>query len=84
MLLLLIPHLSLPITEVNILYATRQANLVFVGAIITSSIWHVLQGAEQAFHDMPASRNHGRIARIARASTIDGACVVGSNLFIFC
>ena len=54
---MLIPHSSSPITEVNIAYATRQANLVLVGAIITSSIWHILQGAEQAFHDMLTSQN---------------------------
>ena len=38
MLVLLVPHSSSPITEANITYATRQANLVLVGTIITSSI----------------------------------------------
>ena len=57
MLCLLIPHSSSPITEVNIVCATRQANLVLVGTIITSSIRRILQGTERAFHDMPASRN---------------------------
>ncbi|KAF8268024.1 Abscisic acid G-protein coupled receptor-domain-containing protein [Lactarius quietus] len=55
-LLLLVPHPS-PITEANITYATRQANLVLVGAIIIGSIRRVLQGAARALRATPASRN---------------------------
>jgi hypothetical protein len=55
-LLLLIPHPS-PATEVNVIYATRQANLVLVGAVIIGSIRRVLQGAARALRATPASRN---------------------------
>ncbi|KAF8264979.1 Abscisic acid G-protein coupled receptor-domain-containing protein, partial [Lactarius quietus] len=55
-LLLLVPHPS-PITEANLTYATRQANLVLVGAIIIGSIRRVLQGAARALRATPASRN---------------------------
>ena len=56
--LLLVLHSSSPITEVNIMYAMRQANLVLMGMIITGSIQWVLQGAAQALCATPASRNH--------------------------
>ena len=55
--LLLVLHSSSPITEANITYATRQANLVLVGVIITGSIRRVLQGAARALRATPASRN---------------------------
>lgn len=55
-LLLLIPHPS-PATEVNITYATRQVNLVLVGAVIIGSIRRVLHGAARALRATPASRN---------------------------
>ena len=55
-LLLLIPHPS-PTTEVNVTYATRQVNLVLVGAVIIGSIRRVLQGAARALRATPASRN---------------------------
>ena len=55
-LLLLIPHPS-PATEVNVTYATRQVNLVLVGAVIIGSIRRVLQGAARALRATPASRN---------------------------
>ncbi|KAI9435725.1 Abscisic acid G-protein coupled receptor-domain-containing protein [Lactarius indigo] len=55
-LLLLVPHSS-PLTEANITYATRQANLVLVGAIIIGSIRRVLRGAARALRATPASRN---------------------------
>ncbi|KAI9454650.1 Abscisic acid G-protein coupled receptor-domain-containing protein [Lactarius psammicola] len=60
-LLLLIPHPS-PVTEANITYATRQANLVLVGAIIIGSIRRVLHGAARALRATPASRN--RVASV--------------------
>ena len=55
-LLRFVPHPSL-VTEANITYATRQANLVLVGAIIIGSIRRVLQGAARALRATPASRN---------------------------
>lgn len=55
-LLLLVPHPS-PATEANIVSATRQANLVLVGAIIVGSIRRVLHGAARALRATPASRN---------------------------
>ncbi|KAH9052197.1 Abscisic acid G-protein coupled receptor-domain-containing protein [Lactarius vividus] len=55
-LLLLVPHPSAT-TEANIIYATRQANLVLVGAIIIGSIRRVLRGAARALRATPASRN---------------------------
>ncbi|KAH9175742.1 Abscisic acid G-protein coupled receptor-domain-containing protein [Lactarius sanguifluus] len=55
-LLLLVPHPS-PTTEANIIYATRQANLVLIGAIIIGSIRRVLRGAARALRATPASRN---------------------------
>ncbi|KAH9985916.1 Abscisic acid G-protein coupled receptor-domain-containing protein [Russula vinacea] len=55
-LLLLIPHAS-PATEVNVTYATRQVNLVLVGAVIIGSIRRVLHGAARALRATPASRN---------------------------
>jgi len=55
-LLLLIPHPS-PATEANLIYTTRQANLVLVGAIIIGSVRRVLQGAARALRATPASRN---------------------------
>ena len=55
-LLLLVPHPS-PVTEANITYATRQANLVLVGIIIIGSIRRVLHGAARALRATPASRN---------------------------
>ena len=51
-----IPHPS-PTTEVNVTYATRQVNLVLVGAVIIGSIRHVLQRAARALCATPASRN---------------------------
>ena len=41
----------------NIIYATRQMNLVLVGAVIIASIRRVLQGAARALRATPASRN---------------------------
>jgi hypothetical protein len=55
-LLRFVPHPSL-VTEANITYATRQANLVLVGAIIIGSIRRVLHGAARALRATPASRN---------------------------
>jgi hypothetical protein len=55
-LLLLIPHAS-PATEMNVTYATRQVNLVLVGAVIIGSIRRVLHGAARALRATPASRN---------------------------
>ena len=55
-LLLLVPHPS-PATKANIIYATRQANLVLVGAIIIGSIRRVLHGAARALRATPATRN---------------------------
>ena len=55
-LVLLIPHPS-PATEANIIYATRQMNLVLVGAVIIASIRRVLQGAARALRATPGSRN---------------------------
>lgn len=55
-LLRLIPHPS-PATEVNVIYATRQVNLVLVGAVIIGSIRRVMQGAARALRATPASRN---------------------------
>jgi hypothetical protein len=42
---------------VNITYATRQVNLVLVGAVIIGSIRRVLHGAARALRATPASRN---------------------------
>jgi len=55
-LVLLIPHPS-PATEANLIYATRQMNLVLIGAVIIASIRRVLQGAARALRATPASRN---------------------------
>ncbi|KAH9969412.1 Abscisic acid G-protein coupled receptor-domain-containing protein [Lactifluus volemus] len=44
-------------TEANLAYATRQANLVLVGAVIIGSIRRVLYGAARALKSTPASRN---------------------------
>ena len=55
-LLRFVPHPSL-VTEANITYATRQANLVLVGAIIIGSIRRVLHGVARALRATPASRN---------------------------
>ncbi|KAH9034234.1 Abscisic acid G-protein coupled receptor-domain-containing protein [Lactarius pseudohatsudake] len=55
-LLLLVPHPS-STTEANIIYGTRQANLVLIGAIIIGSIRRVLRGAARALRATPASRN---------------------------
>ncbi|KAF8498210.1 hypothetical protein F5888DRAFT_1634124 [Russula emetica] len=55
-LVLLIPHPS-PATEANLIYATRQMNLVLVGVVIIASIRRVLQGAARALRATPASRN---------------------------
>ncbi|KAH9067998.1 Abscisic acid G-protein coupled receptor-domain-containing protein [Lactarius deliciosus] len=55
-LFLLVPQPS-PTTEANIIYATRQANLVLIGVIIIGSIRRVLRGAARALRATPASRN---------------------------
>ncbi|KAH9996402.1 Abscisic acid G-protein coupled receptor-domain-containing protein [Russula compacta] len=55
-LILLIPHPS-PATEAKLTYATRQLNLVLIGAIIIGSIRRVMHGAARALRATPASRN---------------------------
>jgi hypothetical protein len=55
-LILLIPHQS-PATEAKLTYATRQLNLVLIGAIIIGSIRRVMHGAARALRATPAARN---------------------------
>ncbi|KAI0297048.1 Abscisic acid G-protein coupled receptor-domain-containing protein [Multifurca ochricompacta] len=54
--LLLIPQLS-PAAEAKFTYATRQVNLVLIGAVIIGSIRRVLRGVARALRATPASRN---------------------------
>ena len=82
--LLLVLHLSLPITEVNIAYTTCQANLMLVG---DGCDHHWVDSAGSAGR-CTSSLHHTsfselcHITRIACASTIDGVCAVHSHIII--
>ena len=62
------------------MYVTHQANLVLVGAIITSSIRRVLQGAVRALCATPASRSCVA-SLVLLMLVLGGVCAVGSDYY---